>query len=112
MLIVEDEETLGGTLRDLLEVEGYEVELATNGADALGRIARGRPDVVLLDFMLPIADGAEVLRRLAAEGVAGARVIVMTSAARESLGDAKYDHFLAKPFRLDAVLRLIAGGGA
>jgi CheY-like chemotaxis protein len=51
VLVVEDEETLGWTLRDVLEGEGHEADVAINGLDAVERVERHTPDVLVLDMM-------------------------------------------------------------
>ena len=68
ILIIEDNGDIARGLRDNLEVEGYEVELASDGEQGLARV-RGRPPrLVILDLMLPRIDGIQVLRRLRDEG--------------------------------------------
>jgi two-component system, OmpR family, phosphate regulon response regulator PhoB len=64
VLIVEDEAPLVTMLRYNLEREGFAVDEATDGEEALLRIAEHRPDVVLLDWMLPLVSGLEVCRPL------------------------------------------------
>lgn len=113
VLIVEDEESLGDTLRDLLTEKGFEVDLATNGIDALTQAAANPPDVILLDLMLPILDGVGFLGRLRGAGLApNARVIVMSSAGHGALEGAYVEQFLAKPFRLHSLIELLGPGDA
>lgn len=108
ILIVEDEESLGDTLRDLLGEQGYEIDLVANGVDALTHARANPPDIILLDLMLPILDGVEFLRRLRADGIAPrAHVIVMSSAGPATLGDLIVDQFVSKPFRLHTLLGLL-----
>ncbi|HEY1260685.1 MAG TPA: response regulator, partial [Stellaceae bacterium] len=64
VLIVEDEAPLVALLRYNLEKEGFEVADAGDGEEALIRIAERRPDLVLLDWMLPLVSGIEICRRL------------------------------------------------
>ncbi len=64
ILVVDDEENIRLLYRDELTEEGYKVELAANGLDALSKIEAFRPDLVTLDVKMPGIDGIEVLRRI------------------------------------------------
>ena len=69
VLVVEDERTINDALAQRMRAEGYDVEQAFDGPSAVEMATTGRPDVVLLDVMLPGFDGREVCRRLrAADG--------------------------------------------
>jgi DNA-binding response OmpR family regulator len=89
ILVVEDEPGIAGFVRRGLIFEGYSVEVATNGRDALNTIADSIPDVVVLDIMLPEIDGLEVCRRIraveAAEGQAPTPILMLT--ARDAVSD-------------------------
>jgi CheY-like chemotaxis protein len=104
VLVVEDEETLGWTLRDVLEGEGHEADVAINGLDAVERVERHTPDVLVLDMMLPILDGFGVLERVRKSREAGMKVVVISSMAPKELAKLSVDAVLAKPFSLDALL--------
>jgi signal transduction histidine kinase len=77
VLVVEDEETVGLSLRAILEAEGYQVEQAAAGPEALAKVGRTRFDVLLLDLRLGDEDGLAVLRRLK-ELLPGAAGIILT----------------------------------
>jgi DNA-binding response OmpR family regulator len=64
VLIVEDEEFLMRVLKDSLIAEGYSVATARNGEEAIGKIEKNVPDLVMLDIVLPKADGFQVLKEL------------------------------------------------
>ncbi len=64
ILVVDDEENIRELYRDELAEEGYQVELADNGLQALSKFESFRPDLVTLDVMMPGMDGIEVLRRI------------------------------------------------
>lgn len=64
ILVVDDEENIRELYRDELAEEGYQVELAENGGQALSKFESFRPDLVTLDVMMPGMDGIEVLRRI------------------------------------------------
>ena len=111
VLIVDDEPDVLLFLRIDLEAEGYETFLAADGDTALRRIREERPDVVLLDVMMPVIDGWGVLQRLAENG-SGTRVIVLSAKANDSdvaraleLGAHEY---VTKPFDAAALLVTVA----
>ena len=107
LLVVDDEPAVRDALRRALEVEGYRVELAEDGGDALARIAAQEPDAVVLDVLMPIIDGLTVARRLRDQGNA---VPILMLTARDSVGDrvagldAGADDYLVKPFALEELL--------
>lgn len=120
VLLVDDEPRLLDSVRMNLEVEGFEVFEAHNGAEALERVRRVLPDIVVLDVMMPLMDGLETLRELRA--FSSVPVIMLTVKADErdvirglELGA---DDYVAKPFsqrvllsRIKAVLRRAEGAG-
>jgi DNA-binding response OmpR family regulator len=100
VLLVDDEATLVATLRYNLEREGYRVVTASDGEKALSAARRERPDVVLLDLMLPVIDGLEVCRILRRE--TSVPILMLTARAGEvdkvvglELGA---DDYVTKPF--------------
>jgi len=120
VLVVDDEFGVAEMLDAILTDEGYRVITATNGRQALARIAEQRPDLMLLDYMMPILDGVAVLRALSADPTAsGLPVVVMSALPEEAIAiEIKhYAAFLRKPFRIKTVLAVIqsalpATGGA
>ena len=111
VLIVDDEPDVLLLLRIELEAEGYETLLAADGETALRRIFEERPDVVLLDVMMPVVDGWGVLQRLA-EHPSDVRVIVLSAKASE--GDIAHalelgaQEYVTKPFEPAALLATVA----
>jgi len=115
LLVIEDNADLAYGLRNNLEIEGYEVEVAGDGARGLERVRAARPDLVILDLMLPELDGFRVLRAMRAEALA-MPVLILTARGEESdkvrglkLGA---DDYVTKPFgllellaRVEALLR-------
>ncbi len=110
LLVVEDEPTILELLSGSLRFAGFDVVTATTGADALRAAARTRPDLILLDVMLPGGDGFEVLRQIRSGGphvpviFLTARGTVHDRVAGLSLGG---DDYVTKPFSLDEVLARI-----
>lgn len=117
VLIVEDEAPLVTLLRYNLEKEGFEVCEAGDGEEALVRIAERKPDVVLLDWMLPFISGIEVCRQIRRSSQTRALPVVMLTARGEEGDrvrglDSGADDYVVKPFslrelgaRLRAVIR-------
>ncbi|HEY51983.1 MAG TPA: response regulator transcription factor [Caldilineae bacterium] len=114
ILVVDDEQPVRNTVRAYLEKEGYTVHTAADGPTALRAARAFRPDVVILDIMLPGIDGLEVLRQIRQES--SAWVIMLTARTEEMdkvLGlKMGADDYLTKPFsprelvaRVDAMLR-------
>jgi two-component system, OmpR family, response regulator MprA len=107
ILVVDDEPAVRDSLDRALRLEGYNVELAADGAEALQAVADDRPDAVVLDLMMPRVDGLEVCRRMRA---AGDRTPVLVLTARDGVSDrvkgldAGADDYLVKPFALDELL--------
>jgi two-component system response regulator MprA len=103
VLIVDDEPAVRAALDRALRLDGYEVELAADGSQALDRLAETRHDAVVLDVAMPGIDGLEVCRRLRD---AGDRTPVLMLTARDAVDDrvagldAGADDYLVKPFAL------------
>ena len=111
VLVVDDEFGVAEVLDAILSDEGFRVVTATNGRQALDRISEQRPDLVLLDYMMPILDGVGVLHALAADPQAdNLPVVVMSALPEEAIAFAatRYHAFLRKPFRIRTVLAAIA----
>jgi two-component system OmpR family response regulator len=111
-LVVDDEAPLGDLLRMALRYEGWDVQTAANGQDALALARTFSPDVVVLDIMLPDLDGLQVLQRLRAAGT-DAPVLFLT--AKDAVDDrvagltAGGDDYVTKPFALDEVIARLRG---
>ncbi len=119
ILVIEDNEDLAFGLRNNLEIEGYEVELSTDGAVGLNRVRELRPDLVVLDLMLPGLDGYRVLREMRDDDLS-IPVLILTARGEETdkvrgfrLGA---DDYVTKPFgllellaRIEALLRRSSG---
>jgi CheY-like chemotaxis protein len=108
VLVVDDEADIRATVTAMLEIEGYDVDEAANGADALHAIEEHAPDLILLDMRMPILDGwgfASELRRR------GHRTpIVVMTAARDAArwaSEIAASAFVAKPFGLDDLITAV-----
>jgi two-component system response regulator MprA len=108
VLVVDDERAVRDSLKRALELEGYDVALATDGNDALQKLDDdAQPDAVILDVLMPGTDGLEVSRTLRRSGNT---VPVLMLTARAEVGDrvagldAGADDYLTKPFALEELL--------
>ena len=101
VLVIEDEVRLAATLRDLLEMDGYTVDVCHDGESGLDNALSAIYDVILLDVMLPKLDGFTVLRRLRASGDS-TPVLMLTARSEVSDKvqglDCGADYYLTKPF--------------
>src|SRR5918999_6071968 len=116
VLVVEDEPTIADVVSRYLARAGYATRAAGDGLEAVAAVAARRPDLIVLDIMLPGLDGLEVMRRVRSDGGRPVGVILLTAKGDEHdriaglrLGA---DDYVAKPFspaelvaRVDAVLR-------
>jgi len=108
ILVVDDERAVRDSLRRALELEGYEIELAADGNEALARLeSTDEPDAIILDVLMPGVDGLEVCRRLRS---AGSTLPVLMLTARTEVEDrvagldAGADDYVTKPFALEELL--------
>ena len=83
ILIADDDPLLRALLVHRLSADGHEIMTAEDGAQALTLIGEQRPDLIVLDALMPVMDGFEVLRRIKAGGVTDAPVIMLTALKRE-----------------------------
>ncbi|GAB3445632.1 response regulator transcription factor [Actinophytocola sediminis] len=107
ILVVDDDRAVRESLRRSLQFNGYQVDLASDGGQALEVIVADRPDAMVLDVMMPRVDGLEVCRRLRGTGD-DLPILVLT--ARDTVSDrvagldAGADDYLPKPFALEELL--------
>jgi CheY-like chemotaxis protein len=118
VLVVEDEWAIADWLDALLVDEGYRVVVASNGKRALELINEQQPDIIVTDFMMPIMDGAALLRALDGHaGVQGVPIVMMSSLPEATVLERckGYRAFIRKPFReaelLQTISRLLDSGG-
>ncbi len=119
ILVVDDEHSIVDAVATALRYEGYEVEEAYNGRDALAAVVRFEPDLVVLDWMLPDIEGIQVGRRLREQGFKTAVLFLTAKDATENKVEALRaggDDYVTKPFslaeivaRIQAILRRTAG---
>ena len=112
IFIVEDELDFLSTLRERLEFEGYVVATAVDGERALGKIPEEKPDLILLDIMLPEMNGYQVCRELKCNPETKTiPVVVVTAKSQESdkfwAKETGADDYLTKPFEMEELLQKI-----
>jgi DNA-binding response OmpR family regulator len=119
VLIVDDEPNIVVSLEFLMRKAGFETSVARDGDEALAAVESFRPDLLLLDVMMPRRDGYEVCQRLRSDGRHDLKIVMLTAKGREaevtkglSLGA---DAYVTKPFStadlVDTVTRLLGEGG-
>ena len=107
ILVVDDEPSIVDAVATALRYEGFEVEEAATGREALGAVARSEPDLIVLDWMLPDVDGINVGRRLREKGVKSAILFLTAKDATENKVEALRaggDDYVTKPFSLAEVV--------
>ena len=108
ILLVDDEPSIRGCFRMMLEIDDHTVIEANNGAEALDLFTKGRFDLVMTDFEMPIMKGNELAVRI--KKLVPKQPILMITAYGKELGDSQnpVDAILNKPFTLDDLRRAIA----
>lgn len=108
VLVADDDQELVESVQTALLLQGYEVLIARDGAEALARVERDRPDVMLLDLVMPRRSGLTVLDRIYRSGMRTTRIIMMTGTDEVRHRDAATSQgvsaFLSKPFEMEDLL--------
>ncbi len=108
VLVVDDDPDVREVMSLALESSGYEARVAADGRDALAKLADGRPCVMLVDLMMPVMDGIELVRHLRREASTATIPIVIVSAFERPSGLAGANEFLSKPVDLGDLLDVVA----
>jgi CheY-like chemotaxis protein len=109
VLVVEDEFGVADLIDAVLEDEGHRILIAVNGEQGMELIVRERPDLVFLDYMMPVMNGAELLSRMNGDAsLRGIPVVLMSSLSEEMVAErcSGYTAFMRKPFGITEVIRL------
>ena len=109
VLVVEDEFGIADLIEAVLEDEGYRVLTAANGKQGLELLIEERPDLVFLDYMMPVMDGAAILRSIAGDSSLHDIPVVMMSSLPEATVAERcqgYTIFMRKPFKIADVISL------
>ncbi len=111
ILIVEDEESIAGLIKDRLDGEGYQVTIAYTGAEAVKDIKEKRPDVITLDIHLPDANGIRILEGIKADPRTRKIPVIIISSSDEGI-DVKNkgaEEFISKPINFKKLFDVIKG---
>lgn len=109
VLVMDDELGIAELIDAVLTDEGYRVLAATNGRQGLAVMAKDHPDLVFLDYMMPIMDGAEVLRAIVRDrAISGVPVVLMSSMPEAVVAErcSGYAGFMRKPFKIAQVVMI------
>ncbi|HYP24253.1 MAG TPA: response regulator [Actinomycetota bacterium] len=111
VLVADDEPALRKLLKTNMELEGYETLEASNGAEVLQCVERDNPDIILLDIMMPVMDGWEVMTALAANPEYEQKVILVSAKASDDAQlqgwELGADEYITKPFDLESLLQRV-----
>jgi CheY-like chemotaxis protein len=113
ILVVDDHEQIRDSIKEILELEGYEVKTAINGKDALSQVAGFQPDLIVTDILMPDMDGYELMmKKWTDQQIYEVPIIVVSAmvskydiAAGKALGAKKY---ITKPFKATELLEAVA----
>lgn len=110
VLIVEDEAPLSTALAEKMRKEGYEAEVAKNGQEGLEAIKRNKPDIILLDVIMPIMDGMSMLRNLRTDNEAKDIPVIILSNLSDSndilqaMQNNTYDYLIKSDVTLEVIV--------
>src|SRR3990170_5616127 len=110
LLVVDNEATIREMLKIILDTEGYIVDQAADGGEALTAIKKARPDIILLDIKMPGIDGYEFAEMYKATEGKKAPIVVITAAqsAEKAAADIEACSYLGKPFGVEQLLAAVA----
>jgi CheY-like chemotaxis protein len=107
VLIVDDEFGIVEALSDVLGEEGYAISTARNGKDGLKRLQEAKPDLIIVDYMMPVMDGLAFVAELRKTDTL-TPIVLMTAVKRDQLPDgALVDQVLQKPFGVEVLLEVV-----
>ena len=109
ILVVDDEFGVVEVLVASLEDEGFRVVVAANGRHGLEQIAEHHPDLVIVDYMMPVMNGVDMVRSMRTNGDGHAPVIFMSAIPEMTLRETRIEYagFLRKPFRSTALVEMV-----
>lgn len=109
ILLVEDDASIRQGIAEFLGLEGYAVDAVSNGEEALDYLRATAPALLVLDLLMPVMTGPQLLVRLREEGLAaGVPVVLMTASMPSASTLPEAQAYLAKPFDLDELLQVVA----
>jgi two-component system, response regulator, stage 0 sporulation protein F len=110
VLVVDDQIGIRLLLEEVIQQEGYNVELALNGKEALDKILDNKPDLIMLDYKLPIIDGPTLVKKLEKDNIIIPTIIMsgLPEKAEDDVQDLKsVSKTIGKPFQLNDIRQLL-----
>ncbi len=109
VLVVDDELDIAEAVKSILEDEGYQVIVCANGREALQRLEQARPDLAIIDIMMPVMNGFETIKAIRRHPGYGGLPVLIMSAIDPSVKPPEFDSaaFLKKPFSLKDLLERV-----
>jgi two-component system, OmpR family, response regulator VicR len=108
ILVVDDEADIRSSVKTILEKEGYEVITAVNGDDCLKKLEKGKPDLILLDIMMPGTPVREVVKKIKNVKISYLSVVRTSEAEKEKLlGQNNIVDFIQKPFDIKDLVKRV-----
>jgi two-component system alkaline phosphatase synthesis response regulator PhoP len=118
ILVVEDSADEANLIKMILEPEGYEVAVASNGEEGLKKVASDRPDLIVLDVMMPELDGFTMCSKLRESPEHGSTPVILLTGVAKRISDSKYpldgvlradaEQYLEKPVKPEELLETVA----
>ena len=109
ILIVDDDADILETMKEVLGKQGYETEIATNGAQALDSLSISKPDLILIDIRMPTLSGYDLLRLLRERLNHGAKMAYVTVVPKQEVDLTDVDGFIQKPFSPKEFIKKVKG---
>ncbi|UOQ87096.1 response regulator [Gracilibacillus salinarum] len=110
VLVVDDQIGIRLLLEEVIQQEGYQVELALNGKEALDKVTESKPDLMMLDYKLPIIDGSKLVKQLEEQGIMIPTIIMsgLPEKAKEDVENLQsVKETIGKPFQLNDIRELV-----
>ena len=108
IMVVDDEADIRSSVKTILEKEGYEVITAINGDDCLKKLEKGKPDLILLDIMMPGTPVREVVKKIKNVKISYLSVVRTSEAEKEKLlGQNNIVDFIQKPFDIKDLVKRV-----
>lgn len=107
VLVVDDDPSLVRFVSLLLRIEGFAVTAALGGTEGLACLGRERPDVVILDLLMPVMDGKAFYRRAREDGYEGPVLVCSASGAQAAQRELGADAYISKPFEPDELVSAV-----
>ncbi len=108
VLVVEDEYAVASAVADFLAEAGYKAVTASDGREGLARLFECRPQLVILDLMMPVMGGSEMLKSMRAHEEHKATPVIVMTGMPQVDPDLAFDDFILKPFNIDNLLAKVA----